>query len=88
MYGKEFILIRDITSYWIREPLLGAIDFAISVIYPKVPITFNQSLTPRPARPVEIQLGRAIRVKWQLEFLPDISAIYVTYIWIGPYHIR
>ncbi len=35
---------------------------------------------------MEIQLGRAIRVKWQLEFLPDISAIYVTYIWIGSYH--
>ena len=54
MYGKEFILIRDITSYWIREPLLGAMDFAISVIYLNAPITFNQSLTPRPARPVEI----------------------------------
>ena len=80
MYGKEFILIRDITSYWIREPLLGAIDFAISVIYPKVPITFNQSLTPRPGRPVEIQLGRAIRAKLQLELSPDILTIYVNYI--------
>jgi len=34
---------------------------------------------------VEIQLGRAIRAKLQLEFSPNILTIYVTYIWIGPY---